>query len=43
MPNIQISVYITLEQFNKLDKENNKSKAVREALNLYYKEKHKDK
>ena len=34
----QISVYITIEQAQKLEKEGNKSKAVRDALDSYWEE-----
>ena len=36
---VQISVYITAEQWERLQKEDNKSEAVRQALELYWKEK----
>ncbi len=36
---IQISVYINKEQADKLEKEENKSQVVRDALDMYYKSK----
>ena len=36
---VQISVYVSLEQAQRLDQERNKSEVVRDALDLYYAQK----
>ena len=39
---VQISVYINVKQAQKLEKEGNKSKAVRDALDMYFEKKDKE-
>ena len=35
---VMVTLYVTQEQMDKLEKEENMSKTLREALDLYYKE-----